>query len=104
MKNKKIDSLKVERKNKQMTIEEYRLELKKLAVVLYEQFKGNQNDIMKELLENNLKLTPEIVNERVKEYNIDDYVLMGEDEYADILKDIESNNEVIYVYKKVLKH
>lgn len=83
---------------------DFKIKLKELAVVLYEEFKGDQNAIMKELLENNLKLTPQQIEEKVKDYNIDDYVIMGEDDYADILQDIESNSDVVYIYKKAVKH
>lgn len=83
---------------------DFKIKLKELAVVLYEEFKGDQNAIMKELLENNLKLTPPQIEEKVKDYNIEDYVIMGEDDYADILQDIESNSDVVYIYKKVVKH
>lgn len=87
-----------------MEDKDIRTKLKELAVVLYEEFNGNQEAIMKELLENNLKLTPQQIEEKVKDYNIDDYVIMGEDEYADILQDIEGNSSIIYIYKKVVKH
>lgn len=80
------------------------IKLKKLAVVLYEEFNGNQSDIMNELVKNNLKLTPEQIEEKSKGLNLDDYVLMGDKEYANILKDIENNDEIIYIYKKVVKH
>lgn len=80
------------------------IKLKKLAVVLYEEFNGNQSAIMNELVKNNLKLTPEQIEEKSKGLNLDDYVLMGDKEYANILKDIENNDEIIYIYKKVVKH
>lgn len=80
------------------------IKLKKLAVVLYEEFNGNQSAIMNELVKNNLKLTPAQIEEKSKGLNLDDYVLMGDKEYANILKDIENNDEIIYIYKKVVKH
>lgn len=76
---------------------------KKILVYLYEHFNGDQNKILMELIENNLKPSMEVVNEFIKSRGIKltNYTALWENEFP---KQFRYEYDIFIYYNKIEKY